>query len=139
MSEAALHAAIARAHAAGAVQIAIDPAVFRRSQAPGFRTTDIVVPPFVIVVLSAYLLVYQGPAAGGTGLAAGLLFWWFVVRPWNRRRAEERVRGLALAKLEHWSALWAMGGLTLRKGDVTCAAPGGDWRDFARAHLAGAA
>lgn len=139
MSDAALHAAIARAHAAGAVQIAIDPAVFRRSQAPGFRTTDIVVPPFVIVVLCAYLLAYQGPAAAAAGLAGGLLFWWFVVRPWNRRRAEERVRGLALARLEDWTRLWAMGGIALRKGEATCVAPGGDWRDFARAHLADAA
>jgi hypothetical protein len=138
MSEAELHAAIVRAHAAGNVTIDLDPAYLRRSHTPGFRPTDIVVPPFVILGLSAYLLVYNGPIAGGAGLLAGVVFWWLVIRPRNRRRAEEHVRGSALASPEDWMALWGKGIVALRKGDRACIAPECDWRDFARAHLTGA-
>ena len=133
---AALHRAICRAEAAGTLEIAIDFAAVNRAGAPGFRTTDIVVPPFVLVVLSVYLYLAVAPWAAAVALVAGAALLFFVPRPWNRRRTEERTRTLALASLEHWETLWRLGGLAMRAtADPRrrCVAPDGDWRAFVRA------
>ena len=138
MSEAELHAAIARAHGAGELEVAVNVDAVSRSGAPGFRTTDIVVPPFVIIVLSAYVFAYHGPIPGLLVLAAGAAFWWVVFRPWNRARTEQRIRDLALAKLDDWNGLWRLGGLMMRRRDdpaAQCVSPKDGWQEFARRHL----
>lgn len=138
LDEESLHRAIRRAHAAGAVEIAVNFRAANRSGAPGFRTTDIVVPPFCILVLSGYLFLSAGAFAGGATLLAGTGFFLFILRPWTRQRTEERTRDLALARLEDWNVLWRLGGLALRLGrdpTVTCVAPAGDWRAFVRDRL----
>ena len=140
--DAALHRVIRRAHDTGELELAVDFAAVNRSGAPGFRTTDIVVPPFVLVVLSAYLSFAVAPWVGAAALVGGGALLFFVLRPWNRRRAEERSKTLALAAPEHWQALWRLGGLAMRAtGDpaARCVAPDGDWRAFVKAHLAAGA
>jgi hypothetical protein len=136
--EAKLHQAVRRADAEGRIAIEIDFRAVNRSGAPGFRTTDIVVPPFVIIVLSAYLAAQFGWLAGLSALALGGALLYRVIWPWNRGRTEARTRALALAELENWTKLWSMGGLALRltgSADVACAAPAGDWRAFVRDRL----
>ncbi|MEX0814096.1 MAG: hypothetical protein WD014_00320, partial [Dongiaceae bacterium] len=82
------------------------------------------------------------PGAGAAALVGGGALLFFVLRPWNRRRAEERSKTLALAAPEHWQALWRLGGLAMRAtGDpaARCVAPDGDWHAFVKAHLAAGA
>lgn len=132
-ADAALHAALRQAHAAGRLEIAVAFAAVNRSGAPGFRTTDIVVPPFLIVVFSAYLFASAGPPAGLAALSGGLLLYWLWFRPWSRRRTEARARSLALARPEDWERFWQLGALALRAADgAECRAPKDDWRAFAR-------
>lgn len=138
LDEESLHRAIRRAHAAGAVEIAVNFRAVNRSGAPGFRTTDIVVPPFCILVLSGYLFLSAGAFVGGVALLAGTGLFLFVLRPWTRQRTEERTRDLALARLNDWNVLWRLGGLALRlRRDpaVACVAPADDWRAFVRDRL----
>lgn len=137
MSDEQLHQAIRDARSGGRVAITVDLKAAIRAGSPSFRTTDIVVPWFAAIVLSAWLAASYGLVAGlalfivAAGIIIGLL------TPWNRRRAEDRTVGLALAGLEHWQTLWRMGGLILRRPDgETCRAPDGDWRGFARSLMA---
>lgn len=135
---ASLHRAIVRAHAAREVEIAVSFRAVNRTGAPGFRTTDIVVPPFVMLVLSLYMLFAIGPIAGAAALLVGTGLLLFVFRPRNKRRTMDRTRALALAKLEDWLALWRLGGLALRltrDPARDCVSPDGDWQAFARDHL----
>jgi hypothetical protein len=132
--ETALHAAIRDAHAAGRVVLEVNYAAVNNSTSPSFRTTDIVVPWFVTCALSYYVWQSYGVIAGAAlfvVLAVGVVVG---LRPWNRRRAEERTRDMALAKLDHWQTFWRLGALALRRpdGDAACVAPRDDWRDFAR-------
>jgi hypothetical protein len=132
----ALHAALRDAHAAGRIAVDVNFRAVNRTGAPGFRTTDIVVPWFVAVAVSLYVGVAYGIVAGVALfviLAGGIVV---ALRPYNRKRAEERNRQMGLAQLEHWEALWRMGGVALRRldGDRPAAvSPQDDWRDFARA------
>jgi hypothetical protein len=131
----ALHAAIRDAHAAGRLVLEVNYAAVNNSASPSFRTTDIVVPWFVTIVVSFYVWHTYGVIAGAAVfvvLAGGVVVG---LRPWNRRRAEERTRDMALAKLDHWDTFWRLGGLALRRtgGGDDCVAPRDDWRDFARA------
>lgn len=141
MNDVALHATIRDAAAAGRVTVEVNYARANRNGAPGYRTTDIVVPWFVCIVLSIYVGASYGIAAGIALfiVLAGLIV--VALRPYNRRRAEERYRRMGLAQLDHWEALWRLGGLALRRpGDDNhlISSPEGDWR--AAAHmLAGAA
>ena len=135
--DAYLHQAIARAHAAGEIEVAVSFRAVNRSGAPGFRTTDIVVPPFVILVLSLYVLYAVGPVAGALALLAGMGLLLLVIRPRNKQRSIDRTRTLALASIEDWQTLWRLGGLALRLtrdpgGD--CLSPEGDWQAFVRAY-----
>lgn len=138
MNDAALHAAIRDAAAAGRVMVEVNYARANRNGAPGYRTTDIVVPWFAGAVLSIYAGASYGIAAGAALfiVLAGLIL--VALRPYNRRRAEERYRRTGLAALEHWEALWRLGGLGLRwpaAADQLVAAPDGDWRAVARSLL----
>lgn len=133
-AETALHQTIRDAHAAGRVTLEVNYAAVNNSASPSFRTTDIVVPWFVAAAVSWYVWSAHGLLAGAAlfvALAGGIVVG---LRPWNRRRAEERTRDMALAKLEHWDKFWRLGGLALRRcdDDAVCVAPNGDWRDFAR-------
>jgi hypothetical protein len=135
-ADTALHAALRDAHAAGRVAIDVNFRKVNRTGAPGFRTTDIVVPWFVCVAVSLYVGVAYGIVAGialFVVLAGGIVM---ALRPYNRKRAEERNRQMGLATLEHWEALWRMGGVALRRLDrdrPAAVSPQDDWRDFARA------
>jgi len=132
----ALHQALRDAHAAGRVAVDVDFRAVNRSGAPGFRTTDIVVPWFVSVAVSLYASVAYGVVAGVAVfvvLAGSILV---ALRPYNRKRAEDRNRQMGLAALEHWEALWRVGGVALRRLDrerLVAVSPQDDWRDFARA------
>ena len=135
-ADTALHQAIRDAHAAGRVAVDMNFRAVNRTGAPGFRTTDIVVPWFVGVAVSLYVGVAYGIVAGVAlfvVIAGGIVV---ALRPYNRKRAEERNREMGLATLEHWEALWRMGGVALRRVDQDRSAavsPRDDWRDFARA------
>jgi hypothetical protein len=129
----ALHAMIREAQAAGRIAVAVNYAKANRNSAPGYRTTDLVVPWFAGAAVSIYVGVTYG-AATGTALfvmLAGVIV--VALRPYNRRRAETRYRTLSLATLEHWEALWRLGALTLHRPGHTVESPDGDWREMARA------
>ena len=133
----ALHRAIREAEAAGRVTVAVNYAKANRNGAPGYRTTDLVVPWFAGAVVSIYVGVTYGAATGIALFAvlAGLIV--VALRPYNRRRAETRYRLMSLAALEHWEALWRLGALTLRRPGQSVESPDGDWRVLARS-LSGA-
>src|SRR5690606_802561 len=105
-----------------------------RAGSPSFRTTDIVVPWFVAVVLAAYAGAAYGVVVGIALLviAAGVIV--MVLRPLNRRRTVDRTVAAAFANLENWETLWRMGGLCVRRpGAAPCRAPEGDWQAVGRA------
>ena len=136
MSDAArLHAAIRDAHAADRVVLDVAVKAVSRKGSPSFRTTDIVVPWFVAVVISAYVAVAYGVVAAVALFvaAAGIIV--VLLRPFNHRRTVARTTAAALATLENWQTLWRMGGLALHRRDdagTSCDAPAGDWQGFAR-------
>jgi len=132
-SDTALLAAVRDAHAAGRVSVEVIFSAVNRAGAPGFRTTDVVVPWFFSAVVSVYLAITSGVVAGIALfiVLAGLIV--VVLRPLNRARAEERNRQMGLADVQHWETLWRMGGLALRdRAGRTCISPEDDWREFAR-------
>lgn len=128
----ALHRAIREAEAAGHVTVTVNYAKANRSGAPGYRTTDLVVPWFAGAVVSIYVGVTYGAAAGIAlfVVLAGLIV--IALRPFNRRRAETRYRMMGLAALEHWEALWRLGALALQRPGRRVESPEGDWRVLAR-------
>jgi len=136
----ALHAIIRDAAAAGRVAVEVNYRKAHRNSAPGYRTTDVVVPWFAAVVLSGYVATAYGIAAG---IALFVVLGGVIVvalRPYNRRRAEERYRRMGLATPDHWETLWRLGGLALRRPGLSepiATAPDDDWRAAARS-LAGA-
>lgn len=138
--DAALIALIRDAAAGGRVVVEVDHARANRNGAPGYRTTDIVVPWFVAAAVSVYLGATFGAVSGLALFAvlAGLIV--VALRPFNRRRAVERYRAAALASAENWQALWSLGALALRRtaDGQRVAAPEGDWRAAARTLGSGA-
>lgn len=128
----ALHQAIREAEAAGRVSVAVNYAKANRNGAPGYRTTDLVVPWFAASVVSIYLGATAGPAAGISlfiVLAGAIVI---LLRPYNRRRAELRYRMVSLAALDHWEKLWGLGALSLQRPGQSVESPDGDWRVLAR-------
>lgn len=138
--DAALHAIIRDAAASGRVAVEVNYRKAHRNSAPGYRTTDLVVPWFAAAVLSVYVATAYDVAAGIALLVVlgGVIV--VALAPFNRRRAVERYRRMGLATLEHWETLWRLGGFALRQpgGEPIATAPDGDWRAAARS-LAGAA
>ncbi len=136
MNDSALHAAIRDAVAAGRVTVEVNYGRANRSGAPGFRTTDIVVPWFCAGAVSIYLGATYGVIVGAAMFVILAALIQVLVRPYNRRQAEERYRRLSLAQLVLWEALCRLGALALRRpgpDDQVVAAPDGDWRAVARA------
>ncbi len=131
--DSALHGAIRAAEAAGRVAVEVNYTRANRNRAPGYRTTDLVVPWFVNAASSIYLGATYGWAMGIASFAVLAALILLVLRPINRRRAEERYRTMGLSAPEHWDALWRLGGLTLRGPGGTIDSPDGDWRAAARA------
>ncbi len=133
-----LHAALVDAIRRGEVAVEVDFACINRNNVPGFRTTDFIVPPLVIVVLSGYVTL-QFSALWGTALfVAGVAGYFLIVRPRARVATIERVRALALTHLEAWNAVWQNGGyrLTLAANpDIRIVGPHDDWRVFTRRHF----
>lgn len=127
-----LHQMIRAAQAAGRVAVEVKYGKANRNGAPGYRTTDVVVPWFAAAAVSVYLGATGGPALGVALfiVLAGVIV--VMLRPYNRRRAEARYRLMALSAPAHWEALWRLGGLTLRRGRQTVDSPDGDWRAAAR-------
>lgn len=132
-----LHAALADAIARGAVSVEVDFPKINRNDVPGFRTTDFIVPPLVVVVLSAYTTLQFGIPWGIALFAAGIAAFFLFVRPRARIATIDRVRRLAMTHLEAWNAVWKNGGyrLTLTTDPAMVAGPGDDWREFARRHV----
>jgi hypothetical protein len=133
-----LHAALADAIVRGDVTVEVDFPKINRNNVPGFRTTDFVVPPLAILVLSAYVSLQFGALWGIALLAAGVAAFFLIVRPRARAATIERVRKLALTHLEAWNAVWRNGGyrLTLAADPgIRIAGPHDDWREFALRHL----
>lgn len=132
-----LHAALADAIGRGDVSVEVDFPKINRNNVPGFRTTDFIVPPLVVIVLSAYTTLQFGAIWGIALFAAGVAAFFFIVRPRARIATIERVRKLAMTHLEAWNSVWDNGGyrLTLVADPAIVAGPGDDWRAFARRHV----
>ncbi|MEX0808839.1 MAG: hypothetical protein WD044_08920 [Dongiaceae bacterium] len=131
------HAALASAIRRGAVTVDVEFSKINRNNVPGFRTTDFIVPPFALIVVSAYLAVQFGPIYGLALFVVGAAFILLLLRPRVREATVERVRKHSLEKLEAWNEIWFNGGYTLRladRPDIECRGPDGDWVAFARQH-----
>lgn len=131
------HAALASAIRRGAVTVDVEFAKINRNNIQGFRTTDFIVPPFALIVVSAYLAVQFNPIYGVALFALGAAFILLVLRPRARAATVERVRKHSLERLEAWNEIWFNGGYTLRladRPDVECRAPDCNWVAFARQH-----
>jgi hypothetical protein len=133
-----LHSALASAIRRGAVTVEVDFPRINRNNVRGFRTTDFIVPPFILIILSLYLSVQIGVLYGIVVFALGAAFILLVIRPRAHAATIERVRGYALDHLEAWNEVWKNGGYHLRladRPDVECRAPDCDWRVFVRRHF----
>lgn len=133
-----LHEALVAAIRRGDVAVDVDFPRINRNNVPGFRTTDFIVPPLVIVVFSGFVTLQFGPLWGIAFFAAGVAFFCFVVRPRARAATIERVRKLAMTHLQAWNAVWKNGGyrLTLASNpDVRSVGPRDDWRQFTQRHV----
>jgi hypothetical protein len=133
-----LHGALVEAIRRGAVDVEVDFPKINRNNVPGFRTTDFIVPPFILIILSAYLSIQIGILYGVAVFVAGAAFILLVLRPRSHAATIERVRRFSLDHLEAWNEVWKNGGYTIRLADrpeIECRAPGCDWREFARSHF----
>lgn len=128
-----LLAAIREAHRDGRLAIAVDLGAVSRAGSPSYRTTDIVVPWFCLLVIAVYVAVEFMVEAGVALFVVGAAMILALVRPYNRRRAIGRTIAMGLASAEHWQTFWDLGGLMLEtRTGARCASPDGDWRSFAR-------
>jgi hypothetical protein len=133
-----LHEALVEAIRRGDVTVDVDFARINRSSVPGFRTTDFIVPPLAIIVISGYMTLQFGPIWGIALFAAGVAAFFLVVQPRAKTAMIERVRKLALTHLEAWNAVWKNGGyrLTLTSNpDIRIVGPRDDWRVFTQRHI----
>ena len=133
-----LHEALVDAIRRGDVTVDVDFPRINRSSVPGFRTTDFIVPPLAIIVLSGYTTLQFGPIWGIALFAVGVAAFMFIVRPRAKAAAIDRVRKLALTHLEAWNAVWKNGGyrLTLVSNpDIRIVGPRDDWRVFTQRHV----
>jgi len=133
-----LHEALVAAIRRGDVAVEVDFPRINRNSVPGFRTTDFIVPPLAIVVLSGYVTLQYGPLWGIAVFAAGVALFFLVVRPRAKSATIERVRNLALTHLQAWNAVWKNGGyrLTLAANpDLRIVGPRDDWREFTQRHV----
>lgn len=133
-----LHEALVAAIRRGDVTVEVDFPRINRNSVPGFRTTDFIVPPLAIVVLSGYITLAYGPLWGIAAFAAGVALFCFVVRPRAKAATIERVRKLAMTHLSAWNAVWKNGGyrLTLASNsDIRIVGPRDDWRVFTQRHV----
>lgn len=67
---------------------------------------------------------------GLAALAAGVVLYFTVGRPWIRRRMRARFFESVLDDPAAFKKLWRLRGVMLRVGDAVCDSPGGDWRRF---------
>lgn len=133
-----LHAALTDAIRRGDVTVEVDFPRINRNNVRGFRTTDIVVPPFIIVVLTIYLSIQLNPIYGALLFAIGGALYWFVLRPKAQAATIVRVRDFAMKDLEAWNEVWRNGGyrLTLvRQPDIKTAGPHEEWQAFVRRYI----
>lgn len=133
-----LHEALVDAIRRGDVAVEVDFPRINRNNVPGFRTTDFVVPPLAIVVISGFVTLQVNPFAGIAVFAIGVALFCFVVRPRAKAATIERVRNLAMTHLSAWNAVWQNGGyrLTLRSNpDLRIVGPRDDWRVFTQRHV----
>lgn len=133
-----LHEALVDAIQRGDVTVEVDFPRINRNNVPGFRTTDFIVPPLVIVVLSGYTTLQFGALWGVALFAVGVAAFFLLVRPRAKVAAIERVRKLSLTHLEAWNAVWTNGGYRLTLAvdpDVRIVGPRDDWRVFTRRHV----
>ena len=133
-----LHEILVDAIRHGDVTVEVDFPRINRNNVPGFRTTDFIVPPLAIVVMSGYVTLQFDPLWGIAVFAAGVALFCFVVRPRAKAATIERVRKLALAHLSAWNAVWKNGGyrLTLAANpDIRIVGPRDDWRVFTQRHV----
>lgn len=133
-----LHEALVEAIRRGDVAVEVDFPRINRNSVPGFRTTDFIVPPLAIVVLSGYVTLDFGPLWGIPVFAAGVALFFLFVQPRAKAATIERVRKLAMTHLSAWNAVWKNGGyrLTLKSNpDVRIVGPRDDWRQFTQRHV----
>ena len=133
-----LHEALVEAIRRGDVTVDVDYARINRSNVPGFRTTDFIVPPLAIIVISGYMTLQFGPIWGIALFVVGVAAFFLVVQPRAKAATIERVRNLAMTHLSAWNAVWQNGGyrLTLVSNpDMRIVGPRDDWRVFTRRHV----
>jgi hypothetical protein len=133
-----LHEILVEAIRHGDVTVEVDFPRINRNNVPGFRTTDFIVPPLGIVVISGYVTLQFGPPWGIAMFAAGVAAFVLIVRPRAKAATIERVRKLALTNLSAWNAVWKNGGyrLTLASNpDIRIVGPRDEWQAFTQRHI----
>ncbi|MFN3076088.1 MAG: hypothetical protein ABT940_04255 [Alphaproteobacteria bacterium] len=124
-----------QAHDEGVIQVLVDYRLHNTSRSPVFSLWENIAPLLSLVLLSMAILVLKGVAFGTLALVLATLFYAFVLKPWVAHRVEERVVAALMDNLHDFKLLWGIGGIALSLTDspgVGCAAPSGDWRNFAR-------
>jgi hypothetical protein len=133
-----LHEALVDAIRRGDVTVDVDYPRINRGNVPGFRTTDFIVPPLAIIVISGYATLQFDALWGIALFAIGVAAFFFVVQPRAKAATIERVRKLAMTHLEAWNAVWKNGGYRLTlvaNPDIRIVGPRDDWRLFTQRHI----
>ena len=133
-----LHRTLADEIVRGVVTLDIEFARINRNSVPGYRTTDLIVPPLATIVLAGYTFMEFGAVYAGLVLLAGMVAYFLVVRPRARVATVDRVRRLALTHLNAWNAGWEKGGYRVALASdpaIAANSPRDDWRDFVRRNL----
>jgi len=135
-----LHEQIRAAVAAGRVAIVPDARVLDFDGSPVHQPWDHLTPLLALMVLALIILLSAGVAVGVVAMTIGALIHLTCTRYLVAWRLEKRTVAYMLESLDHWQAIWQLGGIAVvfkGSGEVPCYAPMGDWRKFALRNLGG--
>lgn len=122
--------ALARAVREGRVSVALDLKRLLHTDSPIAVQADHNRWLYGVTAAAAVAGLAWGWRPGLVALAAGVVLYFAVGRPWMHRRMRVRFFDAVLDDLAAFKKLWHLRGVTLTAGDAVCASPGGDWRRF---------
>ncbi len=131
--------AIKKAIETGRCQIVINTNSFNKKNSPVYNVMENFIPLLVMIVLSLTILLATNVIFGLTAILLSVFTYLFVFRAWAEKMVLQRVYTLMMRNYYNFHYLWHFGEVTLllvKKQNIGCKSPKGDWKSFASLHFA---